>query len=110
MGKRNFEIVTDSACDMPAEYYAEHGVECVRLGFTMDNVNYEGESGEKITPKAFYERLVGGAMPTTYQVTAEQAKDHIEPFLKAGRDVLVIAFSGGLSGTAGSFIMAAISA
>ena len=107
MMKRNFEIVIDSACDMPAEYYAEHGVECVKLGFTMNNVNYEGESGEKITPQEFYQQLVGGAMPTTYQVTSEQAKDHIEPFLKAGRDVLVIAFSGGLSGTAGSFAVAA---
>lgn len=107
MMKRQFEIVTDSSCDMPEEYYAAHGVECVKLGFNMDNVNYEGESGEKITPQDFYQKLRDGAMPTTYQVTSEQAKDHIEPFLKAGKDVLVIAFSGGLSGTAGSFAVAA---
>ena len=105
--KRQFEIVTDSSCDMPEEYYAKHGVECVKLGFNMENVNYEGESGEKITPKEFYQKLRDGAMPTTYQVTAEQAKGHIEPFLKEGKDVLVIAFSGGLSGTAGSFAVAA---
>lgn len=107
MVKRNFKIVTDSACDMPAEYFVEHGVECVPLGFTMDNVNYEGESGEKISPQEFYAKLLNGAMPTTYQVTAEQAKLHIEPFLKEGQDVLVLAFSSGLSGTAGSFFVAA---
>ena len=107
MIKRQFKIVTESGCDMPEEYYVTHGVECVPLGFTMDNVNYEGESGEKISSKDFYQKLRDGAMPTTYQVTSEQAKVHIEPFLKEGSDVLVIAFSGGLSGTAGSFVVAA---
>ena len=106
MKNRQFAIVTDSACDMPKDYYADNGIEVVSLGFTMDNVNYEGESGEKITEKAFYEKLRGGSMPTTYQVTAEQAREHIEPLLKAGNDVLVITFSSGLSGTSGSFVVA----
>ncbi len=104
--KRVFDIVTDSACDMPQEYYKEQEVVCVKLGFTMNNVNYEGESGEKITEKDFYQKLREGAMPTTYQVTSEMAKNHIEACLKRGRDVLVLTFSSGLSGTAGSFIVA----
>lgn len=107
MTKRKFEIITDSGCDMPKEYLDEHNVDCVPLGFTMNNVNYEGENGEKITPKEFYEKLRDGGMPTTYQVTSEMAKGHIEPALKAGKDVLIIAFSSGLSGTAGSFAVAA---
>ena len=107
MGKRKFVIVADTACDMPAAYYEEYGVEKVPLGFTMNNINYEGENGEKISERDFYAKLREGSMPTTYQVTAEQAKEHIEPHLKEGRDVLVIAFSSGLSGTAGSFAVAA---
>ena len=105
--KRKFEIVTDSSCDMPQEYLKKHGIIVVKLGFTMDSINYEGENGEPISPTDFYEKLRGGSMPTTYQVTGETAKCHIEPCLKAGRDVLVIAFSSGLSGTAGSFAVAA---
>ncbi len=103
---RKFQILTDSGCDMPKEYLKKHGVECVPLGFAMDNINYEGECGEKITPKAFYEKIRGGSMPTTYQVTAETAGGRIEPFLLAGKDVFVLAFSSGLSGTAGSFFVA----
>lgn len=106
MKKRQFVIVTDSACDMPKAYYAEHKVEVVPLGFTMDNVNYEGESGEQISEKDFYAKLRAGSMPTTYQVTSEQAREHIEPLLKAGNDVLVLTFSSGLSGTSGSFTVA----
>lgn len=107
MQNRKFDLLTDSACDMPAEYLQEHGVACVNLGFTMDNVNYAGESGEKITEKEFYAKLRAGSMPTTYQVTAETAKPYMEKSLQQGRDVLVIAFSSALSGTAGSFLVAA---
>ena len=105
--RRNFDIITDTGCDMPESYFKEHDVACVKLGFTMNNVNYEGEGGEHITEKEFYQKLRDGAMPTTYQVTGEMAKTHIEKSLKNGRDVLVIAFSSGLSGTAGSFVVAA---
>ncbi len=106
MEKRQFEIVTDSSSDMPASYYGEHGVEVVNLGFTMNNVNYEGENGEHIDEKEFYRLLREGSMPMTYQVTAEMVKPHIEKFLQAGKDVLVLTFSSALSGTANSFIMA----
>ena len=104
---RKFDIVTDSACDLPSAYLQGKRVDCVPLGFTMDNVNYAGESGEKITEKAFYQKLREGSMPTTYQVTSEQAKSHIETHLQEGKDVLVLAFSSALSGTAGSFAVAA---
>ena len=107
MEKRKFDIVTDSGCDMPAEYLEQHGISCAKLGFTMNNINYEGEGGEHISEKDFYAQLRAGSMPTTYQVTGEMARQHIEKSLKVGRDVLVIAFSGGLSGTAGSFFVAA---
>lgn len=107
MKNRLFDIVTDSTCDMPRAYYAEHNVECVPLGFMMNDVNYQGEDGEQISEKDFYDKLRAGSMPTTYQVTAEVAKPHIEKSLKEGRDVLVLTFSSGLSGTAGSFAMAA---
>lgn len=107
MKKRQFTIVTDSACDMPKEYYTEHEVVCVPLGFMLNNINYEGESGNAMDPKEFYAQLRGGAMPTTYQVTAEQAKLYIEPLLQKGEDVLIVTFSSGLSGTSGSFSIAA---
>ena len=107
MKKRQFAIITDSGCDMPESYLKDHAIECVRLGFTMNNVNYEGESGEKITERDFYAKLRDGAMPTTYQVTGEMARTRIEKCLQEERDVLVLTFSSGLSGTAGSFVVAA---
>ncbi len=105
--KRKFAIVTDSAADMPKEFYEEHGVEVIPLGFTMNGIPYEGECGERIDEKTFYGMLRKGAMPTTYQATAEIAKPHIEKYLENGQDVLIVAFSSALSGTCGSFQVAA---
>lgn len=107
MEKRAFEIITDSGCDMTAEYLNEHNVGLVKLGFTMDNINYEGENGEKISEADFYAKLREGSMPTTYQVTSEMAQKHIIPILEKGRDVLIVTFSSALSGTSGSFSVAA---
>lgn len=106
MAKRLFEIVTDGSCDMTEEYLERNGVDCIQLGFTMNGVNYGGEDGEKMEAKAFYDALREGAMPTTSQVTSEAAKSCMEKHLKRGEDVLAIAFSSGLSGTAGSFVVA----
>lgn len=104
--QRKFDILTDSGCDMPQNYLLKNEVGCVKLGFTMNNINYEGDCGEHISEKDFYQKLRGGAMPTTYQVTGETARTYMEESLKNGRDLLVIAFSSGLSGTAGSFLVA----
>jgi DegV family protein with EDD domain len=106
MANRRFAIITDSGCDMPEKYLKEKNIDCVKLGFTMNNINYEGEGGEKITEKEFYQKLRDGAMPTTYQVTCEMAKNALEKHLQAGKDTLVICFSSGLSGTADSFKVA----
>ena len=65
MGKAKFIIATDSTGEMPLEYYKEHGIERVCLGFVMDNVNYEGEDGQPIDTDAFYKALAAGKMPTT---------------------------------------------
>lgn len=105
--QRQFEIVTDSASDLPLSYFEEHEVECIPLGFTMDGVTYEGEGGAHLPVKDFYARLRAGSMPTTFQITPEQAKKHLEKFVRAGRDVLALAFSSGLSGTYNSYVLAA---
>ena len=103
---RSFQIITDSGCDMSKEYLSEKEIDCINLGFTMNNVHYNEEDGEKIDVKEFYRLLRGGAMPTTYQATSESAKKHMEKWLAEGKDVLALSFSSGLSGTAGSFFVA----
>ncbi len=104
---RQFVVMTDTGSDLPDEYYVQHDVARVELGFTLDGVTYGGEDGAQMDVKKFYELLRGGAMPKTFQVTPAQAEAAIEPYVKEGKDVLVISFSSGLSGTCESYRVAA---
>jgi len=107
MAQRKFKIITDSSADMPEEYYVSHDVEALSLGFFLNGETYLGEDGKPMDVREFYRLLRGGAMPTTYQVPGEVSKLHAEKYLKEGRDVLIIAFSSGLSGTASGMKVAA---
>lgn len=104
---RKFAILTDTASDLPASYYAEHDLGVVALGFTMNGVSYEGEDGASLDVKEFYQLLRDGAMPTTFQASPEQVARAMEKYAEAGQDILAIAFSSGLSGTYGSYLAAA---
>ena len=71
----------------------------------MDGVNYTHENFLPV--HEFYERMRGGSLPTTAQVNPEAAKALLEPYLQAGKDILHIAFSSGLSGSYNSSRIAA---
>ena len=52
-----------------------------------------------MSPDEFYGKLKDGGMATTNAVNIAQYTEALEPLLQAGQDVLVLAFSSGLSTT-----------
>ena len=101
-------ILTDSSADLTAELVAELGVEVIPLSFTMEDKTYFNYPDNRdIDPADFYARLRGGAMATTAAVNVADYTVAIEPILKEGKDVLVLAFSSGLSATCHSAQIAA---
>ncbi len=104
---RKFVLMTDTASDLPDAYYAQHAIDRVPLGFTMDGVTYGGDDGAEMDVKEFYQKLRDGALPKTFQATPAQICDHLSKYLAAGQDVLALAFSSGLSGTCESYRIAA---
>ena len=101
-------ILTDSSADLTAELAAELGVEVIPLSFTMEDKTYFNYPDNRdIDPADFYARLRGGAMATTAAVNVADYTEAMEPILKEGKDVLVLAFSSGLSATCHSAQIAA---
>jgi DegV family protein with EDD domain len=100
----DFVLMTDDSCDLPREYLTSHNIEVIQLSYTIDGTEYRSYD---VSPKGFYDFLRQGKMPVTAQVNVEDMRLFMEPFLEAGRDVLYIAFSSGLSGTCNSGVMAA---
>ena len=93
------KIITDTGCDLDASWLKENDVEVIKFGLIIDDEEYEGETGKEFGIEEFYTRMVNGAMPKTNQINPYAAKEHIEPFLKDGYDVLYVSFSSGLSGS-----------
>ena len=91
-----FQIITDSCCDLSAEMIAELDLGVVPLSLEMDGRSYA--SGE-MAPKALYDHLRSGKLPKTSAVNPDGWASYIRPALEQGRDVLVMAFSSGLSAT-----------
>ena len=75
--ERKFIVMTDTASDLPQDYYKNHNIEYVPLGFQLNGVSYGGDVGDEMEIKTFYEALRGGSMPTTFQVTRPNRRGNI---------------------------------
>ncbi|MCR4749402.1 MAG: DegV family protein [Lachnospiraceae bacterium] len=102
---KDFLIMTDSSADLPKSYLHEHDIYCVSLKYTLDGVTYDND--DEKAAKDFYKKLRDKSMPTTSQINPEEAADRLRDVLKRCKNILVIAFSSGLSGTCNSFKIAA---
>lgn len=94
----NYQLTCCSTADMPEEFFIKRDIKYVCFHFTMDGVQYDDDLGHSMAFDKFYARIAAGAMPTTSQVNVEEFISFFEPILKAGKDVLHISFSSGLSG------------
>ena len=100
----SFKIITDSCCDLTDEMVAQCELSVANLSVEMDGRVY---SNEEMTPVELYTHLRNGKLPKTAAVNPEGWAELIRPALQAGQEVLVLAFSSGLSATYQSAVIAA---
>lgn len=96
----DFVIITDSSADLSAQMAQQADVEVIPLSFNIQGRTYHNyPDNREMDPALFYDMLRAGELATTAAVNVGEYVQAIEPFLEQGRDVLVLAFSSGLSGT-----------
>ena len=100
LARRPVSIVTDSACDLPAEIVRAHGIHVVPLLLVFENEALR--DGIDIDAAAFVERLRKGEHPTTSQPAPKSFMDAFRAAAADGETVLGIILSSALSGTFGS--------
>lgn len=101
----NYCIITDSCCDLPRDMIPDLDIHVVNLSLI-----FRGEVLERISDqqmKAMYAALRAGESASTAAANPEHWTAAIEPVLADGLDVLVLAFSSGLSTTYQSAVIAA---
>ena len=102
-----YVIVTDSSADLTDGMVKELGVEVLPLSFTVKGQTYHNYPDNRdMDPKDFYAMLRSGEMATTAAVNVADYTSALEPLLESGKDVLVLAFSSGLSATYQSSVIA----
>ena len=101
---RDYVITVNSTVDLPKEWLEERHVPVVPLKYTIDGETYTDMEG--LSAKEFFAKLREGKMSVTSQVNPEEAAELLEPYVKAGKDVLHLGFSSGLSGTLNSMRIA----
>lgn len=96
----DYVILTDSCCDLTEELLAELGVRYVPLKLTMEDNTYSNWlDGREIAIGEFYARMRSGVSPKTSAVNPAGWETLMEQFLADGKDILIAAFSSGLSAT-----------
>jgi DegV family protein with EDD domain len=97
-----FWIVTDACCDLPAEYIKrQKNLYVVPMSYQIGGQIHDIDLTDATLPARvheFYGQLLEGAVSTTFQVTHNEWVERVSPLLEQGHDVLMLIFSGSLSG------------
>lgn len=105
---RDYAIITDSSCDLPAALAEELQLTVVPLSVLIDGKNYTNYLDEReISHKDFYALLRAEKTGVTSAPNTEQFVMAMEPFLQEGMDVLYLGFSSALSGSCNAGMVAA---
>jgi len=94
---RNFAFFTDSTCDLPKNILTENGIICLSLTYEVNGVEYNSKNTLSI--EEFYKKMRAGSVTKTSQIAPDVFELAFEKELQAGKDILYISFSSGLSGT-----------
>lgn len=100
----NYQIITDSGCDLPQSLLDTLGVKSVPLYVNFRGAEQPDSVDEGI--KELYDGLRGGEKATTSAVNPDRWAAMIETSLAEGKDAVVIVFSSGLSTTYQSAVIA----
>jgi DegV family protein with EDD domain len=100
-----YQIITDSACDLPKSMLGQLDVLSVPLHILFRGQNLPDSVDEGL--KEIYDGLRAGEPASTCAANPDGWRAAMEPVLAQGMDVLVLAFSSALSTTYQSAVIAA---
>lgn len=97
---KDYVIITDSCCDLTAALADSAELTVIPLLLTLEGKEYHNFlDGREIDNKAFYDKLRAGSTATTAAINPDVFTTVFEETLKAGKDILYLGFSSGLSST-----------
>lgn len=102
----SFAIVTDTTSNLTASDFKEKDIVAIPFPYFIDDEEYTCTDLEKFDDTQYYESMKNGMRVTTSQINPQGFVDYMEPLLKAGKDILFIGLSSGVSGSFNSAVIA----
>lgn len=104
----SFTILFNSSTDLPQKVADELNLKLVPLRFTIEGETYANYLDHReYDIKEFYHKLRTGSLATTTQINVYEYEEAIQKEIDKGKDVLILSFSSGLSGSYNSARIAA---
>ena len=94
----DYQIVTDSACDLTPETLREWNVEMLAMPYLFQDTG-EQHVDHEYPIADFYAEMRAGRIAKTSALNTEAYVELFTSLLEQGRDILYVAFSSGLSAT-----------
>ena len=108
LSMEDYAIMTDSSANLTPDLAREANIEVIPLTCLIDAGEMPAYDDTKpFDGHSFYDRLRRTGPIKTSMVNCDQFKRAFEPVMKAGKSILYIAMSSGISGTCGAAVQAA---
>ena len=98
----DYVLTCCSTCDLAPAHLDRLGIRYVYFNYELDGEQCKDDFGRTHTQRELYRRMLAGSTVRTSQVSTGEYLDLWRPLLGAGKDVLHVALSSGISGTYGS--------
>lgn len=98
----SFEIIVDSAANIPAALRKEHNISVIPYRYLVDGEErlcFDENVPFEETAKQLYDDMRAGADVKTSLLSEEHIQEALVPVLEAGKDVFLLLISSGVSGT-----------
>lgn len=97
-----------STADLTKDHFEEREIRYICFHFALNGREYNDDLGESISFEKFYSEMAAGADTRTSQVNISEYVAYFTQFLEAGKDIVHVCLSSGLSGTSNSARNAAL--
>lgn len=102
----DYIISACSTADLTKEQFEKFDVKYIYFHYFLDDVQYPDDLGQTMSFDEFYKKMAEGSDTRTSQVNVDEFVDFFTPYLEAGKDVLHLTLSSGISGVYNSAMIA----
>ncbi|MGM9618867.1 MAG: DegV family protein [Oscillospiraceae bacterium] len=95
----DFILSCCSTADIDKAHMERRSISYVCFHFCLDGKEYPDDLGQTMSFPAFYQAMRDGADTSTSMVSMGEYINYFTPFLQAGKDILHVSLSSGLSGS-----------